>query len=269
MAKVNCPECGVPLNLPAGLPAGKKIKCPKCSAVFAVPEGQQIQAASRPAAPPPPPVDEEYEEEVPRARKRPRVEEEYEEEERPARRRAEEDDYGEEAYDDEGTSRRRRKRHRAASPSAAVLVVALYSFAVGGIALLIGILILALGGTLIGMASSAASNVNTQGMTPQEAAQVRQAAKGFGTAATGLLAVIAGCWGIMAIPYIITGVGVLKRRQWGRIMAFIMGGFAAIGGLINLLGMNIVSILLALVLIGYCVASYVILFNHKFAAEFK
>lgn len=34
---LSCPGCGVKLKLPATLPSGKKVKCPKCSTTFAAP----------------------------------------------------------------------------------------------------------------------------------------------------------------------------------------------------------------------------------------
>src|SRR5262249_19510161 len=41
-----CPECQTVLKTKSAIPPGKKIKCPKCSAVFAVPNGE-----TRPASP--------------------------------------------------------------------------------------------------------------------------------------------------------------------------------------------------------------------------
>src|SRR5437660_12686413 len=32
--RILCPECKAPLNIDDSLPAGKKIKCPKCQAIF-------------------------------------------------------------------------------------------------------------------------------------------------------------------------------------------------------------------------------------------
>src|SRR5689334_1127316 len=72
-----CPECGSTLKSKQELAAGTKIKCPKCQAIFAIPErdgaadadeetrpGMQAAAAGKPVAkkagpkPPPPPKEE-------------------------------------------------------------------------------------------------------------------------------------------------------------------------------------------------------------------
>src|SRR5262249_14357916 len=38
---LNCPDCGAVLKLADPVPAGKKIKCPKCTSVFAVPAREE------------------------------------------------------------------------------------------------------------------------------------------------------------------------------------------------------------------------------------
>jgi hypothetical protein len=47
-----CPECGTALRPKTPIPAGKKVKCPKCSAIFAAQAAQPVRAAAKPAAAP-------------------------------------------------------------------------------------------------------------------------------------------------------------------------------------------------------------------------
>ncbi len=79
---VVCPECHTVLQSASAIPAGKRIKCPKCSNIFS-PKAEEeeeggsygFQSDEKPAAPPPP-------------RKKPRREEDEDEEEEPVRRAA-------------------------------------------------------------------------------------------------------------------------------------------------------------------------------------
>src|SRR5262245_49631641 len=81
--KLTCPYCGVGLKIADTLPAGKKIKCPKCATVLTVPQanaparsGIAASPRSRKVAPPSPEDenhfddepsgDEEFEERRPR-----------------------------------------------------------------------------------------------------------------------------------------------------------------------------------------------------------
>ncbi len=114
---VTCPECGSSLRGATPFTPGKKVKCPRCAAVFRVPDEDEDDAeafrpASRPAtARKAPPPEEAEEEDSPRrpARRRPVEDEDEDEEEREAqrpRRRQPADD--EEDEDDDHPRRRRR-----------------------------------------------------------------------------------------------------------------------------------------------------------------
>jgi hypothetical protein len=259
MAKVSCPECGVPLNLPPGLAAGKKIKCPKCSTVFAVPGAPPVQAAVRPsAAPPPPPpqVEEEYEEEVPRARRRPVEDEEYVEE-RPARRRRAEDDY-EDEYEDEAPRRRRGRREQ----SGLVTAVAVVNFVLASLWVIGIIAAIIFGGAILSMFSSIAkSNPPANQVQAQQAQQAVNAAATIGGIA---IAVASTCFGIFAACFAVAGYGVLKRRQWGRIMTLVLGGLTAILALLSLLSLSPTVVVYA----GYTAFVYIVLLNRRYGAEF-
>jgi len=79
---VTCPECQSQLRIPAAIPAGKKIRCPKCQVIFVVnPEAEEMVpevdmrvsvAPKAPARRPPPPGELDDEEDRPLRRKQPR-----------------------------------------------------------------------------------------------------------------------------------------------------------------------------------------------------
>jgi hypothetical protein len=133
-----CPKCGKVLKSPTPIPAGKKIKCPTCAAVFLMPEQAEDEMAAavsdkprRPGSVAPVPNDEDDDE--PRRRPRRAADDEDEDEPRPRRRsRADEED----DYEDD---RPRRKKAKAKGRRRA-----------GGMGLLIGVaavvLLLVLGG---------------------------------------------------------------------------------------------------------------------------
>ncbi len=43
-ATVTCPNCNVTLKPKTPVPAGTRIKCPKCQTVFAVPDDEEVAA---------------------------------------------------------------------------------------------------------------------------------------------------------------------------------------------------------------------------------
>jgi len=70
--KLACPSCGVGLRVADTLPAGKRIKCPKCGDAFPVPAGGDAPPRPRKAAPPPEEEENPFElvDETPAPRKR-------------------------------------------------------------------------------------------------------------------------------------------------------------------------------------------------------
>jgi hypothetical protein len=151
-----CPECKQKLRLSANVSAGKRIKCPKCAAVFSAADDADEEAirpakdaATRPAPKaakatrPEPELDElEEEDEIPRkGKRRPADEEADEDEPRPrSKRRTVEDD---EDDDDRPVRRRRKKRARKGNP------VLVWGAVGGGVALVAAVgvvLLIVLGG---------------------------------------------------------------------------------------------------------------------------
>jgi hypothetical protein len=94
-------------------------------------------------------------------------------------------------------------------------------------------------------------------------------------------------WGILAIT---SGIGVLSRRQWARILALVVSGISAAAGLSvlidafgvlnagpgigqargsGLMGFLLINFFLAAILIGYCVWCYLVLLNARNSSEFR
>jgi hypothetical protein len=150
-----CPECGKVLQSSKPIPAGKKIKCPTCAAVFPMPEKEDEELAAsvstkprRPAAAAPALDDEDErprrkagrstddeDDESPRSRRQSRDDDEEDEDERPRRSRDDDDD------DEEDKPRRKKKKKAAKGGSGrgmglligAVAVVLVLFLAGGGI----------------------------------------------------------------------------------------------------------------------------------------
>jgi hypothetical protein len=82
-------------------------------------------------------------------------------------------------------------------------------------------------------------------------------------------------------------VGVINRRQWGRVFTLILGGIAGVKSLLAIfLAIMVMSqpargpfdddrvvgfmvlMMLALLYLGYCIWTYVVLLNSRYGAEF-
>jgi hypothetical protein len=194
-------------------------------------------------------------------------------EERPRRRR---DRYQEERderdrYDDEDDYDRPRRRG-AGDKSGAVTAVGVVNIVLGSLVALLSMCIL-LGGLFF---AGAAADLNQFGPKPNPARGV------FGL--VGGLAIVMGVMILLyAVGLITSGIGVLHRRNWARILTLVLAGFTAVGALwhlvnlIQLIGINvpgtagvIMSQLLVLLLeIGYVVMAFTILLNSRYAEEFR
>src|SRR5207247_7305610 len=111
--------------------------------------------------------------------------------------------------------------------------------------------------------AAAQPNVN-----PQDAKAFQQVAQGGGGLLAGFAAFAGICIMILAVPTILAGVGVMNRRQWGRILTLVLGALAGLGALATLRGIpnTIPNIVVSA---GYCIFVYVILLNKDYAAEFR
>jgi hypothetical protein len=106
-------------------------------------------------------------------------------------------------------------------------------------------------------------------------------------------AVIAFFFLLMALPFFLAGLGVMKRAQWGRILTIVMGAFTAVGGLVmlgfcglTLLALatvpadapkamfgrvaitGLVAFLFVIGLLGHAIYSFIVLLRPVFSREF-
>jgi hypothetical protein len=302
--RLTCPTCGTVLKLAQEVPPGKKIKCPKCSAVFTMGGEAPPVSAERPASSParrpasPPPADDDLDFEPPPKRSsrppaRPAADEDDDFDapppprrppRRPVREEEEEDDLppprpqsrrmeDEEDYDDYDRPRRRRRPRRGGQQSGAVTLVAVYSFILGGLYVLCGLGIMILGSAIgsLGFAMSEDMPADNPGADAARA--------GF-AAATAVFIIIGILALIVAFLLIMAGVGVIKRRQWGRILTLVMA--ALIGVLALIQGWGFVqslalgafapvmwNFLFFALFAGYTIVSYMVLLNSRNAEEFS
>jgi hypothetical protein len=155
--------------------------------------------------------------------------------------------------------------------SGAVTGVAVISFVLGGLVILFGLC------GLLGALVQAGEGMHGPGGGFAGLGNL-----GFAVAFVILLFIL--LWGIGAI---VAGVGVINRRQWGRVLALVLGGIAAVAGLLSLFAAVMVMatpalgpfddirvmifmiyLLLAMVFLGYCIWTYVVLLNSRYSAEF-
>jgi|GEM_PF-6325721 len=153
--------------------------------------------------------------------------------------------------------------------SGAVTAIAVIKFIFGGLQLVCGLLFM-IGGAFVGklFGDLAAGAPAPQGLDAEQVKQAQQIGQVGGGFLAGFGAVVGVCIMLFAVPSILAGIGVMNRRQWGRILTLILGALAGLGALINLKGlpMTIPSIIVGG---GYCALVYVILLNKEYAAEFR
>jgi hypothetical protein len=171
------------------------------------------------------PRDEEDESADLRRRRRPQRDEE--DEGRPRRRRREHDD----DYDDRP---RRRRRREPAPPGAAVTAVGIVNL---GVALLFLVLLaytLFHGTQVLSFIGFAFEDVARQ-QVPNDPrlAQKMQQVQGMVTGmVAGFFLFLSGCFFLFVIvPLLLAGVGVLLRRQWGRVLTILVGIVTTLGAL--------------------------------------
>lgn len=222
------------------------VQCPACNASLRVPEslfgkrvkcpkceGMFVAATDAPAAYPTLP---------------PPSAPAYEELDRP---------YQDDGEDDFDRPRRRRRR----TQGGAVTAIAVVNFVLGGLVLLCGVIAFGVGAVVGG--------VIFQGQ--KGAADLRPLA-GLGGFFAGLLIAFALLYLLVGTLLIVAGVGVVKRRPWGRILSLVLGGITAVFALLSAFGIatgNLGSCVTLLVFGGYTVLVYVILLNRDNAAEFR
>jgi hypothetical protein len=193
-------------------------------------------------------------------------------EERPRRRRDrdEEERYERDRYDDEDDIDR--PRRRGADKSGAVTAVGVINIVLGSLTTMLSLCVVVFGVFLAGVAAD-----------PQFGGPPKAARGIFGLA--GAVALILGLIVLlMGVAYIISGIGILNRRNWARVLTLVLAGFTAVGALWNLIQLiqlvggadvpgragqimgQLVSVCLQ---IGYVVMAFTILLNSRYAEEFN
>jgi hypothetical protein len=151
--------------------------------------------------------------------------------------------------------------------SGAVTAVAIVNFVLGGLEVLFGLVIMIMGPAVASFITGVASDASKQsGMNPAEAEKFRQAASAGGGFLTAVVGFIGVCFMIFGVPMILAGIGVLNRRQWGRILTLVLAVLSGLLALLNLISLNIVGLIING---GYAILAFVVLLNAKNAAEFR
>lgn len=274
--QITCPSCKKSLRV-ADTAAGKKVKCPACATAFvAVDQVEELIQESPPRAPKAPakPVVDQVEEvEPPRPPRRRDEEDEDDDRRRPPRRRDDDDDdddddrprRGRRRYEDEGIGRRRR------SSGGSITSVGVITIILGSLTLLCGL--------CVTIASLGFAGAGMQGMRGQNFLPFQ--------AAAGIMIVISIVILIFGALYLVGGIGVLQRRNWGRIVTLVAAGFSGVFGVLQLIGgiMNmvnpgpipgesralalIINLLVAAVFFTHCIMSFIVLLSGQNAREFE
>jgi hypothetical protein len=83
-----------------------------------------------------------------------------------------------------------------------------------------------------------------------------------------VMMVVAALGILLAVLRIVGGIGVLRRKRWGRTLTIVMASISILIALLQLLGLNPISLLIAALEITYIIMAFVILLNAQNAAEF-
>src|SRR5262245_17408996 len=105
--------------------------------------------------------------------------------------------------------------------------------------------------------------------TTEQAKQATEAAGGLMGLLAGFGAIVGICFIAIAALWIVGGIGVLKRQQWGRILTFVLGALTAILAILSVpgIGQNPGNALLNIAIFGgYTAFVYIILIKN--GAEF-
>jgi hypothetical protein len=145
-----------------------------------------------------------------------------------------------------------------APKSGIVTAIGVVNFVFAGLNLLCGLLAL-VGGAIAGAVVSKAASESAS----TEANQATVAVSG----AIGLIIIVMAVLGlIMGALMLAAGLGIVKRRKWGRMLTLILGGLSALMAVLSLVQFNIVGVLLQG---GYAGLVLAVLLQKKHADEFS
>jgi hypothetical protein len=149
--------------------------------------------------------------------------------------------------------------------SGAVTAVAVVNFILGILNVVCGVVLFVAANWIIGLFTGAGAQA-TQGMSPEEAQKAQEALGLLGKFGTAAGAILGGCSLVFGLLYIFAGVGVMGRKQYGRILTIILGILSAIVAVVNLISFNLIGLVVSG---GYAVFVLIVMFSGKYAAEFR
>jgi hypothetical protein len=150
--------------------------------------------------------------------------------------------------------------------SGGVTAVAVVNFVLGGLAILCGLLAF-LGGAILSGAGSVSKEMEAE--MRKKGVEVKS---GDIQAAGNLVMIVSFVtigWGVCAI---IGGIGLIGRKQWGRMLTLILAGVAvilALFGLYQTVSVSAMNILNVLIYGGYAALVFIILLKPQVAQEFS
>lgn len=152
--------------------------------------------------------------------------------------------------------------------SGAVTAVGIINLILGGLTLICGLVAMFAASLIFGGGAQAIEKARLQGIDIKD----QQAASGLIAMFAGMAVVFGIIIILIAALYIIAGIGVLNRKNYGRIITLILGVLAGVGALLAIPGLGQApgSALMQILLNGgYCVLVFVVLLNARNAAEFR
>lgn len=155
-----------------------------------------------------------------------------------------------------------------ARKTGAVTSVAVSNFVIGGLQLACGLvttLFLVVGGAAM------SAMINEAAKTSQNPDRQEAATAAMGIAGAVALGVILFML-LIATTFLLAGYGIVKRRQWGRILTLILGGLSGLLALVSLYSLamgNWQSIIGTMIYGGYAAQVFAVLLNQRSAAEFR
>jgi hypothetical protein len=174
--------------------------------------------------------------------------------------------------------------------SGAVTGVGVAYLAVGALVLLFGVAILvggaAIGALLFGGTSAASKEAikkieDDPNLTSDQKKKAKEdlekLAQAAGAAGGGVMAMLGGILGVcvmlLGLPPLLGGIGVLQRKQWGRILTIIWAFVFILFGVLGLWGLVVAFTLPGLITtaiyLGLGIWAVAVLLNSQYAAEFN
>ncbi|MBM4067571.1 MAG: hypothetical protein FJ271_01295 [Planctomycetes bacterium] len=264
--------------------AGKKVRCPKCSAILPIPEAEEQTERVKPAPAKdqlaPPPVPRELDEPRPTRRRPQEFDDDHDDDDRTRRRQrardSDDDDDRRDRHDDrdDGYDDRPSEPRTA---SAAVTLVGILNLVFATLVVVVSVGLIIGGPTILAMLTGAHDDAlavmqQHQNVDPKLVQQHKEMVRGVAALGTMVFILAGSCTFIIGgIPLILAGIGLLKRRQWGRVLTLVLGGLtilSCINLIVNNWPLNRNGWITFSVQAAYAIIVYVILLMPAYAREF-